>query len=569
MEELAKVSLDNEMDLILAHKRTMKLAELASLSLAAQTTFATAVSEVARYAIEFGTRPRLTLSAVLTAPKQYLVATIEDENLPVANPVNQALLYAQRLVDTLEIASTGKGSRISLYFGLPVARKISLERFANWRVQFSSDQPLSAYDEIKRKNDQLQELAGRLQDSEQHYKRVTDSLPLMIFTANLAGQLLYANAWFTTYTGQSIQALNQSKWSKIIHPDDYTNFWRQWNNRSSGTQPFHYECRLRKQMTQEYQWHLFSATPVLNEQTKVSAWTGFLVDIHAQKVMGQTLQEKKELTQAKIKLEQSERDLQATVNELNRSNAELSQFAYIASHDLQEPLRKIQAFGEILVNQYALQLDNSGVDMINRMQAAAGRMKVLVKDLLSYSRLSTKKQPFVQLNLNHLVNEVLNDLETSILEKRAEITIDELPGIQGDSLQIRQLFQNILSNALKFSKPNQHPVVHISASIVTADQIPDNSNTGKGDSAAYAYISITDNGIGFDQKFEDRIFRLFQRLHGHSQYEGTGMGLAICKKVTDNHQGHLAVRSQMDQGSTFMVYLPTELNAGSLSPVES
>ncbi|MFC5409504.1 ATP-binding protein [Larkinella bovis] len=561
MEELAKVSLDNEMDLILAHKRTMKLGELASLSLATQTTFATAVSEVARYAIEQGTSAVLTLSAIATPKRQYLVASIEDENLPVANPLNQALLYAQRLVEKLEITSTGNGSRISLYFSLPIARKISAERIALWRSQFSSDQPLSPYDEIKRKNEQLQELAGRLQDSEQHYKRVTDSLPLMIFTANQAGQLLYANAWVTAFTGHSIQALNQTRWSKVMHPDDYPDFWKHWNQQAADAQPFHYECRLRKQMTQDYQWHLFSVSPVPNEPSKIAAWTGFVVDIHAQKVMGQTLQEKEELAQAKAKLEQSQRDLQATVNELNRSNAELSQFAYVASHDLQEPLRKIQAFGEILVNQHAAKLDNAGVDIITRMQAAAGRMKVLVKDLLSYSRLSTQKQPFEPLDLNQILAEVLTDLETSIQEKRASITAQALPAIQGDPLQMRQLFQNLLSNAIKFSKTDQPPQIQITTSVLLPHQLP---VTIRHAAPQYVFVSISDNGIGFEQKFEDRIFRLFQRLHGHSQYEGTGMGLAICKKVTDNHQGYLTVRSQPGKGSTFMVYLPAEtaLDAG-------
>ncbi|GAB3927229.1 sensor histidine kinase [Larkinella terrae] len=556
MEDLAKVSLDNEMDLILAHKRTMKLAELAGLSLAAQTTFATAVSEVARYAIELGTRPQLTLSALISPKKQYLVVTVEDEHLPVANPLNQGLLYAQRLVEKLEIATTDVGSRITLYCGLPSSRKISTDRFANWRSQFVVDQPLSTYDEIKRKNDQLQELAGRLHDSEQHYKRVTDSLPLMIFTANQAGQLLYANAWVTDFTGFSIQSLNQTRWAKVMHPDDFTDFWKEWVRKADNSLPFLYECRLKEQTKQAYEWHLFSAVPVKNEPVKVTAWSGFVVNIHAQKIVGQTIQEKEELAQAKTKLEQSERDLQATVSELNRSNAELSQFAYVASHDLQEPLRKIQAFGEILVNQYAPQLDHTGTDLINRMQTAANRMKVLVKDLLSYSRLTTKQQPFELLNLNQLLSEILIDLETSIQEKKATIVAAELPAIQGDPLQLRQLFQNLLSNALKFSKSGQQPVIQVAGSVLTAGELP--AFVPRTGSSSYVSISVADNGIGFEQKFEDRIFRLFQRLHGHSQYEGTGMGLAICKKVADNHQGYLTVRSEPNQGSTFVIYLPVE-----------
>ncbi|MGV3558934.1 ATP-binding protein [Larkinella arboricola] len=561
MEELVKVSLDNEMDLILAHKRTMKLAELASLSLASQTTFATAVSEVARYAMEQGTRPQLTLGAITSPKKHYLAACIEDPNLPVANPLHQGLLYAQRLVEKLEIASSEKGNRITLYYNLPPSRKINATHLTNWRSQFSTDLPLSAYDEIKNKNEQLQELAGRLQDSEQHYKRVTDALPLMIFTANQAGQLLYANAWVGEFTGHSIQNLNQTRWAKVMHPDDYSAYWKEWTRQAAKGLPFQYQCRLREQASQAYQWHLFSALPVTNEPAPVAAWTGFAVNIHAQKIVGQTLQEKEELALAKSKLEQSQRELQATVSELNRSNAELSQFAYVASHDLQEPLRKIQAFGDLLITQYAPKLDESGTDLITRMQSAAVRMKVLVKDLLAYSRLTTQQQPFEALNLNQIFSEVLVDLETSILQKQATIETQDLPVIQGDALQLRQLFQNLLSNALKFSKPGQHPVIQISTSILPASQLP--AVIVPNGSPTYAFISITDNGIGFEQKYEDRIFRLFQRLHGLSQYQGTGIGLAICKKVIDNHQGYITVRSQPHHGSTFMIYLPTESHLNS------
>lgn len=564
MEELVKVSLGNEMDLILAHKRTMKLAELAGLSLAAQTTFATAVSEVARYAIEKGTSPVLTLGANLlrntgTRDHQMLIAVIEDKDLPVANPINQGLLYARRLVENLEITNTGKGSRITLYYNLPATRRISPDRIAHWLAQFNAELPLSPYDEIKRKNEQLQELAIRLQDSEQHYKRVTDSLPLMIFTANQAGQLIYANAWVTEFTGQSVQALNQSKWAKTIHPDDYGTFWTQWTQKAADGRPFESECRLRAATTQEYLWHLFSAQPVKSESAKIAAWTGFIVNIHAQKIVGQTLRENEELSQAKAKLEQSQRELESTVSELNRSNAELSQFAYVASHDLQEPLRKIQSFGDILQDQYTPALGPDGADLVARMQSAAGRMNVLIKDLLTYSRLTTKQQPFEKIDLNTLLIGVLSDLEAIIQEKKAVIEIGQLPQVKGDLLQLRQLFQNLLSNALKFTISDQLPVVYISASRLLVSQLP--AEVLLSGHPVYVSVSVEDNGIGFDQKYKDRIFRLFQRLHGRSQYEGTGMGLAICKKVVDNHAGFINARSQPGKGSVFTVYLPAQESA--------
>ncbi|GAA4450404.1 hypothetical protein GCM10023189_10960 [Nibrella saemangeumensis] len=559
MEELVRLSLGNEMDLILAHKRSMRLAELAGMSLAAQTTFATAVSEVSRYAIEQGTAPVLTLGVYLPRTSslrdhQYLAAVIEDKDLPVVNPVNQNLLYARRLVESLEITNTETGSKIALYCGLPASRKLNAEVFTYWRSQFTTDLPLSAYDEIKRKNEQLQELALRLQDSEQHYKRVTNALPLMIFTANQAGQLIYANAWVTELTGLGIQTLNQSKWSQVIHPEDFDHFWALWTKKAAEGKAFESECRLKAAASQEYRWHLFSARPVISEAEKVTAWTGFVVNIHAQKIVSHTLRANEELTLAKTQLEQSQRELQSTVSELNRSNAELSQFAYVASHDLQEPLRKIQSFGDILKDQFAPALGATGADLVSRMQSSSGRMQTLVKDLLTYSRLTTHQQAFQRVDLNVLMAGVLSDLETIVQEKHATIEVSPLLNIQGDQLQLRQFFQNLLSNAIKFAKPDLPPVVQITANRLSSVQLP--SNVLLTGYPAYVAISVADNGIGFDQQYEERIFRLFQRLHGRSQYEGTGIGLAICKKVADNHGGHISARSRPGEGAVFTVYLP-------------
>ncbi|QIP18074.1 PAS domain-containing protein [Spirosoma aureum] len=541
------------MDLIVAHKRSMRLAELAGLSLAAQTTFATAVSEVARYAMEQGTKPVLILS-VLASPKHHsLVAAVEDDQLVVANPLNQGLLYAQRLVEKLEITNAGSGSRITVYYSLPTSRKLNPTRFTDWRFQFTADQPVSAYEEIKHKNEQLKELALRLQDSEQHYKRVTDSLPLMIFTANQLGQLLYANAWVNEFTGATLQLLNQTKWSTVIHPDEQAGFWQHWTQQAVKGLPFTYECRLRQAGADMYQWHLFTAQPIKSDPGKIAAWTGFVVNIDAQKIVGQTLQANQELIQAKANLERYQKELEITVSELNRSNAELTQFAYIASHDLQEPLRKIQTFSDLLVLQYGKNLGAAGTELLSRMQASAGRMQALVKDLLAFSRLTTQT-PFKHLNLDKLVAAVISDLEAITQQKQATIKVDLLGDIQGNEIQLRQLFQNLVSNALKYSRPNHPPVIQITATAIAVNDLP--VTLVPIAPPYYISIAIEDNGIGFDQKYEDRIFRLFQRLHGRGQYEGTGMGLAICKKVVDNHQGFLQVRSEPGKGSVFTVYLP-------------
>ncbi|WP_338877056.1 ATP-binding protein [Spirosoma sp. SC4-14] len=554
MEELVKVGLDNEMDLILAHKRAMKLSELAGLSLAAQTTFATAVSEVARYAMEHGGSPVLSLGADRLARGGSLIAIIEDKNLSITNPLHQGLMYAQRLVDKLEITNTGKSSLINLYYSLPVSRRIKPDRFADWRAQFRADLPVSAYDEIKQKNDQLQQLALRLQASEEHYKRVTNSLPLMIFTINQAGQILYGNDWVSQFTGCSLQTLNQTKWAPVLHPDDFIVFWEMWNQQTVHSQAFRWECRLKEAGSQTYMWHLISAQPVKGESEKVTLWTGFGVNIHAQKIVGQTLRENKELAQAKQELEHSQQELKVTIDQLNESNNKLSQFAYIASHDLQEPLRKIQQFGDLLKTRNA-NLPSEDLTYLERMQAAAGRMSTLIKDLLIFSRLSTRREVALPISLSQVVSLALDNLLIPIQETGAQIQLNPLPVVVADASQIGQLFQNLLSNAIKFHQPQTIPQITVKSELVKAIDLP-NSLKHTSSAEQFYRIDVADNGIGFDEKYLDRIFQVFQRLHSSREYSGTGVGLAICEKVVNNHGGVITATSQPNQGATFSVYLP-------------
>ena len=255
--------------------------------------------------------------------------------------------------------------------------------------------------------------------------------------------------------------------------------------------------------------------------------------------------------------------------DLRRSNDNLQQFAYVASHDLQEPLRKINTFSQILLNEHALNLTDSGQDMLRRVQTAANRMSMLIKDLLAYSRLSTQHDPFKPVPLSTLVGRVIDDLEIAISEADATITVDDLPTIIGDEFQLTQLVQNLVSNAVKFRrtpKPGETymPLVRIGSRRVTLSEVPEslrqqntpvNHRTPEKGPTFYE-INISDNGIGFDEKYADRIFQVFQRLHGKNQFPGSGVGLAICRKVVDNHKGAISVESQLGQGTTFRVFLP-------------
>lgn len=256
------------------------------------------------------------------------------------------------------------------------------------------------------------------------------------------------------------------------------------------------------------------------------------------------LQEAKE--NLELKVEERTFALQHFSNELKRSNRELQDFAFVASHDLQEPLRKIRAFGDRLHQSYSEVLGEQGADYVRRMQNASARMSKLIDDLLSFSRITTKAKPFLPVSLNKVAEEVIEDLEVAIQESGAQIDIADLPEIDADMFQMKQLFQNLLANAIKFRKPGVSPVI-----TVTVED---------GESAAAAgpdlvTILFSDNGIGFDEVFLDRIFLPFQRLHGKSEYSGTGIGLAVCRRVAERHGGSLTATSKVGEGSTFILTL--------------
>ena len=251
----------------------------------------------------------------------------------------------------------------------------------------------------------------------------------------------------------------------------------------------------------------------------------------------------------------AEEALARQAQELARSNAELEQFAYVASHDLQEPLRKIQAFGDRLVENTGSSLNERALDYLNRMQDASGRMKILINDLLTFSRVTSRGQPFVQVDLNKVVREVLSDLEAWVDQNGACVEVSNLQLIDADPTQMRQLFQNLISNGIKFHRKNAYPLVKVDCKLLKSNELGAN---GMAQSGEFCRLTVEDNGIGFDEKYLDRIFTVFQRLHGRGEYGGTGIGLAICQKVVQRHGGSITATSTPGQGSTFVVTLPVK-----------
>jgi PAS domain S-box-containing protein len=241
---------------------------------------------------------------------------------------------------------------------------------------------------------------------------------------------------------------------------------------------------------------------------------------------------------------------------LERSNRELEQFAYVASHDLQEPLNKIQLFGDRLMAKNSQMLDPSGRDYLQRMLNATSRMQTLIDNLLTLSRVTTKGQPFVPVDLSQIAQEVVSDLETRLQQTGGQVDIGDLPNIEGDPLQMHQLLQNLVGNGLKFHRPGIAPLIKV----YTARP----SRAGSLKEPLFCQIMVEDNGIGFDEKYVDRIFQPFQRLHGQSEYEGTGMGLAICHRIVERHGGRITARSKPGEGTTFLINLPFRQLVGSM-----
>jgi signal transduction histidine kinase len=250
--------------------------------------------------------------------------------------------------------------------------------------------------------------------------------------------------------------------------------------------------------------------------------------------------------------EQAERKVRLFADELQRSNRELEQFAAVASHDLQEPLRKIQAFGDRLQNHCRGALGDKGREYLDRMLVSAGRMRTLIDGLLQFSRVSTRQQPAIAVDLGQVARDVVADLEGRLHQTHGTVEVNGLPTIAADPLQMRQLFQNLLGNALKFQRPGVPPHVRISGRVLPGPPV----SAEETQLGLQCELTIEDNGVGFDPAYTDRIFELFQRLHGRDEYEGTGMGLAICKKIVERHGGKITASSKPGEGSRFLVTLP-------------
>jgi len=392
---------------------------------------------------------------------------------------------------------------------------------------------------IARDITERKQMEEALRASEGLYRAIGESIDYGVWVCAPDGRNTYASESFLKLVGITQQECSDFGWGDVLHPEDAERTIAAWQEcvRTGGI--WDIEHRF---LGVDGQWHpiLARGVPVKDESGEIVFWAGINLDISERKKMEDELRKSRD--ELELRVQERTTDLKNYMAKLEQSNQALQDFASIAAHDLKEPLRKVISFGNMLRQKSGDSLGQTGNDYLDRMLNATGRMQSLLWGLLDYSRVATAAEPFKEVDLSDLIGEVISDLEVRIVTTGGEVNVGTLPVVSADPTQMRQLFQNLIGNALKFHKPGEKPIVRVHSI----------SNTD----SAYQII-VEDNGIGFDEQYLERIFAPFQRLHGRSsQYEGTGMGLAICKKIVERHGGSITAKSTSGAGSTFIVTLP-------------
>jgi PAS domain S-box-containing protein len=385
------------------------------------------------------------------------------------------------------------------------------------------------------------EARKKIEESEKRFRSLAESLPQLVWETDEKGNSLFASHRWEEFTG--ITPVGEAEWKAIIHPDDFDENAKIWGH-SLATGDL-YRCDVRiKSKDGDYRWHRVIGEPVLDKENKIIKWVGAFTEIHTQKAFTQELEKQ---------VAERTKELADTNMALGRMNRELQSFAYVSSHDLQEPLRKIQTFATQIIERESQNLSDSGKDKFRRMQNSAKRMQTLIDDLLTYSRTSSADRKFEKVNLNEIIEEVKDNLKEELLQKHATIEAHEMCDAYIIPFQFRQLLFNLVNNSLKFSDPSVAPRIEIKSELARGAEF---KNDKLSNELKYCHIRVADNGIGFEQQYSDKIFEVFQRLHGKDQYDGTGIGLSIVKRIVENHNGIITASGELNKGATFDIYIP-------------
>jgi PAS domain S-box-containing protein len=382
-----------------------------------------------------------------------------------------------------------------------------------------------------------------LMKSEEKFRLLADSMPQHVWTSDALGNLNYFNQSVYTYSGIPVDEIEKKGWLQIVHPEDREVNVNTWMEAIKTGNDFLLEHRFRR-FDGEYRWQLSRAIAQKDSEGKIQMWVGTSTDIQDQKNFTDQLE--KEVSERTEQLEIKNRDL---IN----MNIELQSFAYISSHDLQEPLRKIQTFASRLSDLDEQNISANAKTYLSRIEVAARRMQTLIQDLLEYSRTSSAERVFVKVNMDDIAEEIKSDFSERIEEKSALINFHPLGEATIIPFQFRQLLQNLVGNALKFSRKDITPIVEIKAKRIKGNTIKHEVNYPD---KMYYHLKVSDNGIGFDAEYNERVFEVFKRLNTESEFAGTGIGLAIVKKIVENHKGIITASGEKNKGATFDVYIP-------------
>ena len=360
-----------------------------------------------------------------------------------------------------------------------------------------------------------------LQQGQAQFRQMAEALPQLVWVTAADGSNEYFNRKWYDYTGIDPDIQRQEYLSLTVHPDDYQRTVDRWNYSLRTGEAYEVEYRLRQGSDGSYRWFLGRALPFRDVEGRINRWFGTCTDIEAQK--------------------QAEENLKLALEELTRSNRELEQFAYVASHDLQEPLRMVASYVRLIGERYRGKLDQKADIYIDFAEEGAKRMQELIDDLLAFSRVA-RSANFQPVDFNEIFAAATENLSRKIEATGAEVTSEVLPVVTGDKNQLMELLQNLIDNAIKYRKPDTPPLVRVS------------SRKTEG----HWEFSIRDNGIGIEPQYFGRIFLIFQRLHTREAYLGTGIGLASCKKIIERHHGRIWVDSEPGEGSSFHFTLPAD-----------
>ncbi len=381
----------------------------------------------------------------------------------------------------------------------------------------------------------IQRNAGeKLKESESRFRTLAETIPQLVWITDHNGQQEYASRRWKEYSG--IEPADEQSWNEIVHPADQMIIAREWKKSIVSGNFYKAEVRL-KNKEGVFRWHFVQGEPINDTEGNIVKWIGAFTDIHDQKTLTEKL----------------ENLVNERTRELQRSNEDLQQFAHVASHDLKEPVRKVMTFGNRLKEEFGQQLPSKANTYLSKIEGSAIRMYSMIDGVLLYSSLDAMEQTKELIDLNELIQNIVTDLEVVVEEKAAQIKFSKLPEIEGSQILIYQLFYNLMNNALKFTSPGTPPVIELTADTVSSNDVP---SDGIAHTNEYYKLTLRDNGIGFTNDMADKIFGTFTRLHAKDKYEGTGLGLALCRKIVERHKGKIYAEGNEGEGAAFHIFLP-------------